>query len=63
MDRVDGRDVRFCNTGGWVLKQTPGGDVLDYPGAEVVVYESGCGIRSVPITSADLTAPAASPPR
>jgi UDP-2,3-diacylglucosamine pyrophosphatase LpxH len=55
-DTVDGHPVRFCNTGGWLLRQRPGGGE-DYPGAEVVLYETGRGVRSVPVTAADLVSP------
>jgi len=53
VDSVDGHEVRFCNTGGWLLKQTPGGG-HEYPGAEIVVYETGPGVRSIPITAKDV---------
>jgi predicted phosphodiesterase len=51
VDTVDGRPVRFCNTGGWLLRETPAGR-REYPGAEVVVYETGAGVRSIPVRSA-----------
>jgi hypothetical protein len=51
VDTVDGHAVRFCNTGGWLLRETPDGG-REYPGAEVVVYETGVGVRSVPVRSA-----------
>jgi UDP-2,3-diacylglucosamine pyrophosphatase LpxH len=52
-DSVDGHEVRLCNTGGWVLKKGAGGEI-EFAGAEVVVYETGRGVRSVPIRAADL---------
>jgi len=55
-DSVDGHEVRFCNTGGWVLKKGADGE-LEYAGAEVVVYETGRGVRSIPIRAGDLTVP------
>ena len=55
-DSVDGHDVRFCNTGGWLLRKGADGR-LDYLGAEIVVYETGRGLRSIPIRASDLTAP------
>ena len=49
VDDIDGNSVRFCNTGGWLLKEDVDGEFV---GAEVVVYESGRGftlaIRSEP---------------
>jgi predicted phosphodiesterase len=50
-DRVDGHEVRFCNTGGWLLAKGPDGR-LEHPGAEVVLYETGVGLRSIPVRSA-----------
>lgn len=52
-DTVDGHDVRFCNTGGWVLKRGPDGG-HEYAGAEVVVHETGRGVRSIPIRAENL---------
>jgi predicted phosphodiesterase len=52
-DSIDGRVIRFCNTGGWVWRRGPDGR-LEFPGAEVVVYETGPGLRSIPITPVDL---------
>jgi UDP-2,3-diacylglucosamine pyrophosphatase LpxH len=52
-DTVDGRPVRFCNTGGWLIKRGPDGRE-EYPGAEVVVYETGRGLRSVAIGPAEV---------
>jgi hypothetical protein len=46
IDKVNGHDVRLCNTGGWLMKEDGGGE---FTGAEVVVYETGQGIRSEPI--------------
>jgi UDP-2,3-diacylglucosamine pyrophosphatase LpxH len=51
-DTVDGHSVRFCNTGGWLLRRREDGR-LEHPGAEVVVYETGVGVRSVPIVLPD----------
>lgn len=52
-DCIDGHKVRFCNTGGWLLKDdTPGG--TEFVGAEVVVYETGRGFRSQSVRDADL---------
>jgi predicted phosphodiesterase len=45
-DTVDGHPVRFCNTGGWLLRRTADGR-LEHPGAEVVLYEAGVGVRSI----------------
>jgi UDP-2,3-diacylglucosamine pyrophosphatase LpxH len=52
-DSVDGHEVRFCNTGGWVLKERPDGR-REYAGAEVVIYETGRGLRSIPIRASDV---------
>ena len=52
-DTVDGKDVRLCNTGGWLLKQEPDGS-LDFVGAEVLVYETGIGLHSHSIRTGDL---------
>ena len=51
-DTVDGHPIRFCNTGGWLLRKREDGR-LEHPGAEVVVYETGVGLRSVPIALPD----------
>jgi predicted phosphodiesterase len=51
-DVVDGQPVRFSNTGGWILKDD--GISLDFVGAEVLVYETGRGVRSVSIRTADV---------
>jgi len=51
-DVVDGNPVSFCNTGGWVLKDDGFG--LSFSGAEVLVYESGQGIQSIPVRSSDV---------
>jgi len=59
VDAVDGRKVRFCNTGGWLLRQDHDGR-REFVGAEVLVFESGQPPRSVSIRSADL-GPATSP--
>jgi hypothetical protein len=50
VDDIDGHTVRFCNTGGWLLKA----DGDEFVGAEVVVYESGRGFRSHSFRSHDL---------
>jgi UDP-2,3-diacylglucosamine pyrophosphatase LpxH len=52
VDDIDGHAVRFCNTGGWLLKPDVEGEFV---GAEVVVYESGRGFRSHSLRSHDLT--------
>lgn len=52
VDVVDGNRVRFCNTGGWVLKDDRSG--LSFVGAEVLVYESGKSVRSVPVRDSDV---------
>ena len=44
LDKVNGHDVRLCNTGGWLLKSDNGSE--EFVGAEVVIYETGKGIRS-----------------
>jgi UDP-2,3-diacylglucosamine pyrophosphatase LpxH len=54
-DSVDGHDVRFCNTGGWVLKKGSDGR-QEFVGAEIVVYETGRGVHSVPIREESLAA-------
>ena len=51
VDDIDGHSVRFCNTGGWLLKDDVDGEFV---GAEVVVYESGRGFRSHSVRSHDL---------
>jgi hypothetical protein len=51
VDDIDGHTVRFCNTGGWLLKDDADGEFV---GAEVVVYESGRGFRSHSVRSRDL---------
>jgi hypothetical protein len=53
VDTVDGRTVRFCNTGGWLLRRDAVGR-LSFAGAEVVVWETGQGFRSTPIRAADV---------
>ncbi len=52
IDVVDGNPVRFCNTGGWLLREN--GSSLDFVGAEVLVYETGRGVQSVSIQTQDL---------
>jgi hypothetical protein len=54
MTRVNGDVVQLCNTGGWLLREEKGR--LDFVGAEVVIYESGKGIASKSIRSADIGA-------
>lgn len=53
VDDVDGRALRFCNTGGWVLREDRDGK-RDFVGAEVLLFETGLPARSVSIRSADL---------
>lgn len=53
VDRIDGRDVRFCNTGGWLLKDD-GPEGTEFAGAEVVVYETGRGFASHSVRDVDL---------
>jgi UDP-2,3-diacylglucosamine pyrophosphatase LpxH len=56
VDDIDGRPVRFCNTGGWLMKNdTPGG--TEFVGAEVVLYESGSGFTSASIRDDALISP------
>jgi Calcineurin-like phosphoesterase len=55
-DTVDGQPVRFCNTGGWLLRKTEDGG-LEHPGAEVVLYETGAGLRSVAVRLREPTSP------
>ena len=57
---MDGRSVRFCNTGGFLLKDEPDGST-PFVGAEVVLYETGRGVWSEAIRAGDLdtAAPAA----
>jgi UDP-2,3-diacylglucosamine pyrophosphatase LpxH len=52
VDVVDGHPVRFCNTGGWLLRENE--SALDFVGAEVLLYESGRGVRSVSIRTRDV---------
>jgi 3',5'-cyclic AMP phosphodiesterase CpdA len=52
VDEVDGAAVRFCNTGGWILKD--GVSSLEFVGAEVLVYETGRGVTSVSIRTEDV---------
>jgi hypothetical protein len=56
VDDIDGNSVRFCNTGGWLLKEDADGEFV---GAEVVVYESGRGFTSQSVRSQDLAQPPA----
>jgi UDP-2,3-diacylglucosamine pyrophosphatase LpxH len=53
VDDVDGRELRFCNTGGWVLREGRDGK-RDFVGAEVLLFETGLPPRSVSIRSTDL---------
>ncbi len=52
MTRVNGKVVRLCNTGGWLLREEEG--ATDFVGAEVILYETGRGVRSVSIRTEDL---------
>ena len=52
VDEIEGSPVKFCNTGGWILKDS--GSSLDFVGAEVLVYETGSGVSSVSIRTADV---------
>ena len=52
VDVVDGHPVSFCNTGGWLLRENQAS--LDFVGAEVLLYETGSGLRSVSIRTKDL---------
>ena len=62
VDTVDGRAVRFCNTGGYLLKDEPDGSSV-FVGAEVVLYETGRGIWSETIRASDFVpaVPSAAP--
>jgi hypothetical protein len=51
IDKVNGHDVRLCNTGGWLINEDGHGE---FAGAEVVVYETGRGVRSEPVRTDDL---------
>jgi len=53
VDTVDGRSVRFCNTGGFLRMDDTSGD-RRFVGAEVVLYETGRGLWSEPIRDHDL---------
>jgi len=53
VDVVDGHEIRLFNTGGWLLRRETGGRT-SYPGAEVVVYETGAAPRSVSVGASDL---------
>ncbi|MGE3191087.1 MAG: metallophosphoesterase [Vicinamibacterales bacterium] len=55
VDTIDGREVRFCNTGGWLLREEADGRTA-FVGAEVVLYESGRGFSSVTVGGEDLSA-------
>ena len=52
VDVIDEHEITFCNTGGWLLKEDRAG--LSFAGAEVLVYESGRGVRSIAVTDADV---------
>jgi hypothetical protein len=54
VDEIDGRTVRFCNTGGWLLNDNA---ERTFIGAEVVIYETGRGLWSQSIRSANLVEP------
>jgi predicted phosphodiesterase len=60
VDSVDGRSVRFCNTGGFILKDEPDGTTR-FLGAEVVLYETGRGVWSESIRTSDLETASPSP--
>jgi predicted phosphodiesterase len=51
VDDIDGHTLRFCNAGGWLLKDEADGEFV---GAEIVVYESGVGFRSHSVRGHDL---------
>jgi predicted phosphodiesterase len=51
-DIVDGIPVRFCNTGGWVLREEESS--LDFVGAEVLLYETGKGLSSVSVRTQEV---------
>jgi predicted phosphodiesterase len=53
IDVVDGRTVRLCNTGGWLLRDYPDGS-SNFPGAELVLYDSERGVWSESIRAEDL---------
>ena len=55
LDAVDGASIRFCNTGGWVLGSRDA--ELGFSGAEILIYETGVGMRSVPIRAEDVFPP------
>lgn len=55
VDTIEGRQVRFCNTGGWLLREQLDG-TRDFVGAEVAFYETGKGFWSTSIRSKDLEA-------
>jgi hypothetical protein len=52
IDKVNGHDVHLCNTGGWLLNE----DNREAPfvGADIVMYETGKGIRSESIRASHL---------
>jgi len=52
MTRVNGKVIQLCNTGGWLLREEKG--QVDFVGAEIVIYESGKGVKSKSIGIADL---------
>jgi hypothetical protein len=52
VDSVDGHPVSLHNTGGWLLRRQS--RTVDFLGAEVLVYETGQGIRSSAIRYCDL---------
>jgi 3',5'-cyclic AMP phosphodiesterase CpdA len=59
-DTIDGHAVRFCNTGGWLLREESGGR-RDFVGAEIFIYETGEAPRTVSIRAEHLDAMAGSP--
>ena len=60
VDTIDGHEVRLYNTGGWLLRTDPDGRT-GFPGAEIVLYETGAPPRSIPIRSDDLDVAPVSP--
>jgi predicted phosphodiesterase len=59
-DSVDGKPIRFCNTGGFILKEESYG-ATRFLGAEVVLYETGRGVWSQSIRASDLDVHSATP--
>jgi hypothetical protein len=52
-DTIDGHEVRFCNTGGWLLREGADGG-RDFVGAEILIYETGGVPHTVSIRSEHL---------